>query len=129
MPEHSRGDHPHAIAHAACAIATDLEFRALCAFTQSGYTARLVAKERPRPPVFAFTNDRRVYNRLALCWGVTPLLLEFDGDTDSLIQLVQKELVTRGLAAPGDSVIIVGGSPIAVRGATNFLKVQKIAAP
>lgn len=129
VPEHVRGDHAHAIAHAACTIATSLDFHAMCAFTQSGYTARLVAKERPRTPVFAFTNHRRVHSRLALCWGVTPLMLDFDGDTDALIGMVERELLARGLARPGDSVIVLGGSPVAVRGSTNFLKVHKIASP
>lgn len=127
-PAHSRHDYPHAIAHAACTIANDLDLKAICAFTQSGYTARLVSKERPRAPVLAFTNQSCVYNRLALYWGVTPLLLEFDGETEALIHRVETELVAHGLAAPGDSVVIVGGSPIAVKGATNFLKVQKVAA-
>jgi pyruvate kinase len=128
MPPHSRHDYSQAIAHAAVTMAKDLDFRAVCAFTQSGYTARLVSKERPAQPVLAFTNDPRVYRRVALYWGSTPFLLSFDGDTDTLIHHVEDELLARGLAAPGDSVIVLGGSPIALKGATNFLKVLKVGA-
>lgn len=128
MPSHSRRDYSQAIAHAAVTLARDLDFRAVCAFTQSGYTARLVSKERPDLPVLAFTNDPGVYRRIALYWGTASLLLEFDGDTDTLIRHVESELLARGLAAPGDSVIVLGGSPIALKGATNFLKVLKVSA-
>jgi pyruvate kinase len=123
---HGRSGYPHAIAHAACAIAGDLDLTAICAFTQSGYTAQLVSKERPAVPVLAFTHDRRVYNRTALFWGVLPLLTEFVPGVDDLIRLVGDQLVTRKLAAPGDSVVVLGGIPVAERGATNFLKIQKI---
>jgi len=119
--------YPHAIAHAACAIAGDLELKAICAFTQSGYTARLVSKERPIVPILAFTHNRRVYNLAALYWGVSPLLVDFVGDFDDLFRCVEKELITRELAVPGDSVAVLGGMPAAEKGPTNFLKIQRIA--
>jgi pyruvate kinase len=125
---HSRRGYAQAIAHAACTIAGDLDFKAICAFTQSGATARLVSKERPTAPILAFTNQPRVLDRLALLWGVEPLPLDFAGDTDALIRRVEAELLNRGLAAAGDSVIVLGGSPLAAKGATNFLKVQKVSA-
>ena len=125
--DHSRRAYAQAIAHAACTIAGDLDFKAICAFTQSGNTARLVSKERPTAPILAFTNQPRVHNRLALLWGVEPLPLDFAGDTDALIRRVETELLARGLAAAGDSVIVLGGSPLAAKGTTNFLKVQKVA--
>lgn len=126
-PRHLRPDYPHAIAHAACTIAGDLDLRAICAFTQSGLTARLVSKERPGVPVFAFTHNRRVYDLTALYWGVTPLLVDFAGDFDGLFQCVERELIARSLAAPGDSLAILGGMPAAAKGPTNFLKIQRLA--
>jgi pyruvate kinase len=125
--EHGRKDYPHAIAHAACAIAGDLELKAICAFTQSGYTARLVSKERPIVPILAFTHNRRVYDLVALYWGVSPLLVDFVGDFDDLFRCVEKELLARQLAAPGDSVAVLGGMPAAEKGPTNFLKIQRMA--
>jgi pyruvate kinase len=124
---HNRRSYAQAIAHAACSIAGDLDFKAICALTQSGATARLVSKERPTAPILAFTNQPRVHNRLALLWGVTPLPLDFAGSTDAVIRRVETELLARGLAAAGDSVVVLGGSPLAAKGATNFLKAQKVA--
>jgi pyruvate kinase len=124
--DHSRRGYAQAIAHAACSIAGDLDFKAICAFTQSGNTARLVSKERPTAPILAFTNQPRIHNRLALLWGVEPLPLDFAGNTDAVIRRVEAELLARGLVAAGDSVIVLGGSPLAAKGTTNFLKVQKV---
>jgi pyruvate kinase len=69
---HTRCRYPQAIAHAACTIAGDLELKVICAFTQSGYTARLVSKEGPGVPILAFAHTPRVVNRTALYWGVAP---------------------------------------------------------
>jgi len=121
-----RREYPHAIAHAACTIAGDLELKAICPFTQSGYTARLVSKERPAVPILAFTHDRRIYNLAALYWGVSPLLVDFVADFDDLLRCLNRELLERCLAAEGDTVVVLGGMPVAAKGATNFLKIQKI---
>jgi len=123
---HGQRSYPHAIAHAACSIAGDLELKAICAFTQSGYTARLVSKERPSAPILAFTHDRSVYNRTALYWGVAPLMVDFVEGTDELFGCVERELVRSHLAAEGDTVVVLGGMPVAVKGATNFLKVHRV---
>jgi pyruvate kinase len=125
--DHTRRGYPEAIAHAACTIAGDLELKAICAFTQSGYTARLVSKERPKAPILAFTNNAGVFNRVALYWGVRPVLVDFAGDTDELVRCVERELLARRLAAAGDSVAVLGGMPVAAKGATNFLKIQRVA--
>jgi pyruvate kinase len=124
--ERGRRGYPQAIAHAACSIARDLELKAICAFTQSGYTARLVSKERATVPILAFTHNRRVYNMASLYWGVSPLLVDFVGDFDDLFRCVEMELTSRGLAAPGDSVAVLGGMPAAAKGPTNFLKIQRV---
>jgi pyruvate kinase len=125
---HVRREYPHAIAHAACSIAGDLELKAICAFTQSGYTARLVSKERPAVPILAFTHSRHVYDMLSLYWGVMPLLVDVIEDSDDVFRCVESELKARGMAATGDSVVILGGIPLAEKGPTNFLKIQRIGA-
>jgi pyruvate kinase len=118
--------YPQAIAHAACTIAGDLELKVICAFTHSGYTARLVSKERPGVPILAFTHTPRVFNRVALYWGVSPLLVGFAGIAEDLFQCVEAELLTRRLAAVGDSVVVLGGMPLAIGGATNFLRILRV---
>jgi pyruvate kinase len=129
VPGRRQPDYPHAIAHAACSIAGNLDLKAICAFTQSGYTARLVSKERPSAPVLAFTHDRSVYNRAALYWGVAPLMVDFVDGTDALFDCVERELVRSHLAAEGDTIVVLGGMPVAAKGATNFLKVHRVGDP
>jgi pyruvate kinase len=123
---HGRRGYPHAIAHAACSIAGELELSAICAFTQSGYTAQLVSKERPAIPVLAFTHHRHIFNRLALCWGVSPVLSEFVNGLEDLFESVGTHVLRQNLARPGDSVVVLGGMPLADRGVTNFLKIHPL---
>jgi len=122
----TRCQYPQAIAHAACTIAGDLDLKVICAFTRSGYTARLVSKERPGAPVLAFTHNPRVFNRAALYWGVSPLIVEFAGGVEELFACVEAELVSRHLAAAGDTVVVLGGMPLAAGGATNFLRILRL---
>ena len=123
----TRRQYPQAIAHAACTIAGDLELKVICAFTQSGYTARLVSKERPGVPILAFTHTPRAFNRAALYWGVSPLQVDVAGSAEELFQCVEAELITRHLATAGDSVVVLGGMPLAAGGATNFLRILRVA--
>lgn len=123
---HAAPTYAHAISHAAREIAHDLELKAIVAFSQSGFTARLIAKDRPRVPILAVTPDEAVWRQMALLWGVTPVLSPFAQDTDGMIRLVEEELVARGHLSPGDLVVIMGGMPVAARGLTNFLKIHRV---
>ncbi|HEY1015239.1 MAG TPA: pyruvate kinase [Herpetosiphonaceae bacterium] len=116
----------HAISHAACAIADSINIMAIVAFTSSGYTARLVSKDRPQVPIVAMTHEYDVYHRLALLWGIEPLLCPFVSRLDDLCNLAASIMVERNVVKPGDSVVITGGHPLAVRGTTNFLKILDI---
>ncbi|MBP8252958.1 MAG: pyruvate kinase [Herpetosiphon sp.] len=116
----------HAISHAASAIAASISIAAIVAFTSSGYTARLVAKDRPKVPIVAMTHEYDIYHRLALLWGVEPLLCPFVSRLDDLSNLARSIMLERDVIKPGDSVVITGGHPLAVRGTTNFLKILAI---
>lgn len=116
----------HAISHAACAIAESIDIAAIVAFTSSGFTARLVARDRPRVPIIAMTHEYDVYHRLALLWGVESLLCPFVTRLDDLSNLARAIMIERQVIKPGDSVVITGGHPLAVRGTTNFLKILSI---
>ncbi len=114
-----------AAAAAACAAAKDLAAVAVVVFTMSGRTARLVAQHRPPARIIAMTPDEAVRRRLALVWGVTPLLLPRAADTDKMIAEADKLLKERGLVQADDAIVIVGGSgPVA--GTTNFTKMHRI---
>lgn len=135
-----RGDHSHemiwrfqeqptvaaAISSAVHAIVQTLPATAIVAFTMSGNTARLMARQRPKTPIFAFTPSETVYRRLSLVWGVTPVLSPYVDRLDDLEAAVRGVLIGRGYARPGDQIVMTGGHPIAARGATNFVKVTRL---
>lgn len=116
----------HAISHAARTLAEDLSVQAIVAFTRTGRTARLLSKDRPRVPILAFTPDEKVARALALWWGVTPLLIAVEEHTDALIARMEQILLERGLAAPGERVIVVGTMPLQAGTHTNFVKLHHI---
>ncbi|MBI1735396.1 MAG: hypothetical protein HYR51_09495 [Candidatus Rokubacteria bacterium] len=73
-PPGERSPAPEAVARAACTLAADIDAAAIVTCTQSGGTARRVARYRPRCAILAPTPHAETYRRLALVWGVTPLL-------------------------------------------------------
>lgn len=117
---------PLAISAAVGALVNHLPLTAIVVFTRSGTTARLVAQQRPGVPILAFTESEAVYRRLALVWGVTPLLVAFAPSLERFGQQVQTTLVKHGYAQAGDLVAMTGGHPIARQGITNLLKVITI---
>jgi pyruvate kinase len=124
--ETKRGGVAKAISAAACAIVNTVPIRAIVAFTMSGNTAQLVAQLRPNVPILAFTPSEMVYNRLNLVWGVTPIMSPYVEHLEQLSQQVRETVISRGLAQPGDSIVMTGGHPLAVRGHTNFVKVFQV---
>jgi pyruvate kinase len=115
-----------AISSAACAIVQVLPVCGIVAFTQSGRTAQLVSRGRPTVPIFAFTPDEQVYRRLNLVWGVVPMMMEYVDRLDDLTVRVTRSLLESRLARPGDTIVMTGGHPIAVRGITNIVKVFEL---
>jgi len=116
----------HAVSDAACLAASDVNAKAIVVFTQSGFTALLVSKRRPKAPIIAFTPEEKVQRRTNLLWGVIPKSLPFIESTDELLALMDERLIVEGLAKEGDIVVIVAGIPIKVRGQANFLKIHQV---
>ncbi|MDP2661111.1 MAG: pyruvate kinase, partial [Dehalococcoidia bacterium] len=124
--EKERTSSAGAVAHAACVLARDLRCRALIVLTRSGMTAHSVSMRRPTIPVVAFTDRPAMARQLALWWGITPLVLDFPVHTDDAFRRMEEALLQAGEIKPGDHVVVVGSTPLTVRGPTNFLKVHKI---
>lgn len=119
-------DFADAVSRAAADTAELLDAKVIVAFTQSGSTARLVSKCRPRMPIIAATPLPATARRCSLYWGVQPLLIEPVDDTDEMIHDVDRQLRELEICDDGDVVIITAGTPIGRRGTTNTMKVHLI---
>ena len=120
---------PDATAEAACRAAADVQAAAIVAFTQSGFTARLISKYRPTVPIIAATFHEHVYRRLCLYWGVTPRRTEFVEDTDQLLEQVDTQLRQEGVIHVGDPLVVLAGRPTAQPGTTNLMRLHRAGAP
>ena len=114
-----------AIAHAARSIAETVDIVAIVAFTQSGYTARLVSKDRPPVPIFALTPSEDIARRVGLYRGVQPIICEHLDHLNELDSYVRKVLPQYGIQA-GQKVAMTGGHPLAAHGPTNFIKILEL---
>jgi pyruvate kinase len=114
------------IAAAAVEAARSVGARVIVAYTESGYTARLVAAFRPPMPILALTPNEAVVHRLALVWGVEAHRVPRLRSTDAVMQRARTEVRRRGLAAPGERMAIVAGVPLNEPGNTNVLTVQPV---
>lgn len=115
-----------AVAFASFAAAGELHARAVVVFSQTGSTARLVSKLRPSTPIVAFTPLEETKRRLSLIWGVQPFCIEFGGHTDEMICRGEAAMLNNGLAEMGDTIVVVSGTKVGMRGATNMMKIDKI---
>lgn len=111
-----------AVSRAARDAAHNLGAAAIITPTASGYTARLMSRYRPRSPIIAITPDRRVQRRLALYWGVTPLLAPRTDNTDEMITQAVEAARARGLVEAGDVLVVTAGAAGSEPGTTNLLR-------
>jgi pyruvate kinase len=114
------------IARAACDVATRLGAAAIVVATRSGFTARAVARHRPRLPVIALTPDDAVRRRLSLVWGVTALHLQWEEHPETLLSRFREPVRAAGLLQQGARVVVTAGWPSGDAGATNFVHVTEV---
>ncbi|GAA2968572.1 pyruvate kinase [Microbacterium schleiferi] len=117
-----------ALTLAAATIADFVDAKFVCVFSQSGDSARRMARLRHRVPILAFTDLPGTRSRLALSWGVEPFLVPRATSTDGLIELLDRVLIEAGRAAPGDVVIMTAGAPPGTPGSTNNVRVHRVGA-
>jgi pyruvate kinase len=115
-----------AITKAAAEVGAILDAKYLVAFTQSGDSARRMARLRSPIPILAFTPEVGTYNRMALTWGVESMLAPVVNHTDEMVKQVDSLLVESGRASIGESVVIVAGAPPGIPGSTNAMRVHKV---
>jgi pyruvate kinase len=113
------------VAKAAVEVAADVHAKALLVFSLSGSSVQLVSKFRPSTPLVGLTPDHRSLRRMALMWGTRALDVPTKDDSRALTLAAEEVCLRSGLAAPGDSVVIVSGIP-GGHGGTNRLLVHAI---
>jgi pyruvate kinase len=114
------------VAHAACRAAEEQQAQAIVTFTQSGSTALLVSKHRPRMRIIAPTPFEHVARKISLYWGVTPVILKPRKTTDDMITSVERIMLRKKLARQHDLIVITAGVPIGVAGSTNMMKIHRV---
>jgi pyruvate kinase len=123
-------EHAHpvtdAISDATVRVAEEVGACFIATSTWSGYTARQVARERPRLPIVALTPNESVRRQLALTWGVRSIRIPQYAGTDDMLGLVTHAVVEAGWAKAGDLIVVSAGIPAGGGGRTNFLKVHRL---
>lgn len=114
-----------AVATAATAAADKLGAAAICAFTATGRTARLLTTQRPSQPIIALTPNPRLFHRMAMFWGITPFEVPEFTDTTELVRGMESILRER-LVVEGDAVVMVMGVPIGTGAEPNAIKLHRL---
>jgi len=117
---------PGAIAGAAVEATHRLGAPFLITFTTSGFTARLLAAQRPRVPIVAVTDKERTYRQLAMVWGVVPIYHEEEVSYDSMLVRARQYAFDHGLAEPGRQCVVTAGMPFDVPGTTNYMRIETL---
>jgi pyruvate kinase len=112
-----------AIVSAAREIAETTDIKAICCFTQSGTTASLVARERPRTPIIALTPLVRTARRLTLTWGAHCAIAEPQDRFKGAVLAAVRAARSDGFATTTDQIVVTAGVPFNVPGTTNILRV------
>lgn len=115
-----------AIGQSVAHTALNLEVSAIITPTESGHTARMISKYRPKAPIVAVTSDASVSRRLNLVWGVYPQLGKEATTTDEMLDVAVEESVNSGIVKHGDLVVITAGVPVGEAGTTNLMKIHVV---
>ena len=119
-------NHADAISHATCALSMDVAASLIVVCTRSGQTARMVSRFRPPVFIIGMTTDVGVWHKLALSWGVLPVLSEEFTSSDVMFYHALLAAKKSGLTKPGDRVVITGGVINGKSGNTNQIKLETI---
>lgn len=115
-----------AISHATVQIAQEIKADAILTITESGFTARMIAKYKPQCTVVAVSRLPQRVRSMQLYWGVQPLLGPYSANTDEMIELSLRCALHHGAIKDGSSVVITAGVPVGTPGSTNLIKVVTV---
>jgi pyruvate kinase len=126
LQERQTLDASEALARAACSLAESISAKALVIATQTGGTARLAAKTRPRQMILAGTTDELAFRRMALVRGVRPMRIQPAELLIDLLNELHQGAKATGVVKAGDVVVVTAGFPLGKTGASNLIKVELV---
>lgn len=115
-----------ALSHSACTLAKDIGAKVIVVCTRTGGTARTVSRFRPMIDIIGMTTDERAYRKLALSWGVIPVMSEEFYSVDVLFHYAKRAAIDTGLVTKGDKIVLTGGTPNGKSGNSNLINVETI---
>ena len=115
-----------ALSHSACVLAEDIGAKAIVVCSRTGGTARLVSRFRPNIDIIGMTTEPMSYRKLALSWGVIPVLSEEFTSMDVLFYHAKRAAIEMGLVSKGDRIVITGGNPNGKSGNSNVINIEQI---
>ena len=119
-------DNLDCISHAVCSMALDVNAKAIVVCSVSGKTAMLVSRFRTPVNIVGMTTDRKVWRRLSLSWGVTPVMAEQFPNMDVMFYYAKNNARRVLDLQPGDNILITGGPVGSLGGNTNTIKLEQI---
>jgi pyruvate kinase len=114
------------ITHAVCSMAMDLDAKAIVVCSVSGKTAMLVSRFRTPVDIIGMTTDKKIWRRLSMSWGVTPVMADEFPSMDVMFYYAKKAAVETLNLNPGDNILLTGGPINGCQGNTNTIKVETI---
>ena len=128
-PRRRHEEHRYSVAETICEsiahAAEDLPMGAIAVFTESGNTARMLSKHRPKARIYAFSHKPEVCNRMNALWGVHPVYKDQWESAESMLRTAENELLPKGLLRAGDVLGLVAGTKL-TSGATNFMRLHTV---
>lgn len=115
-----------AISHATCSMSIDVNAKAICVCSVTGTTARMVSRFRSPVDIVGLTTDKKAWRKLALSWGVTPMLTEKFNSIDVMFYKATEAAKTALNLTPGDNIVLTAGPINGQCGNTNTIKVEQI---
>lgn len=126
LADDAQGQTAKSMCLAAVDVATHVEAVSLVAFTETGSSARLVARHRSRTRLMAFTPNEHVRNQLSLVWGTETLLVDRVSHTDQMVAQLDRILLELGVFKMHDPIVVIAGVPPGVPGSTNGMRVHQL---
>ncbi len=114
------------ISHAVCSMAIDVQAKAIVVCSVSGKTAMMVSRFRTPVDIIGMTTERKIWRRLSMSWGVTPVMADQFPSMDVMFYYAKKAAMDVFDLQPGDNILLTGGPINGQQGNTNTIKIEVI---